>query len=87
MITQAVTFIFAAANYSASAYPGLTSGAAHLILNFGKGDEKNLPSKTLSRKMQGTMLYTESRGEVQLSDITRSLNYGVGLLKSKVKKY
>jgi alkylation response protein AidB-like acyl-CoA dehydrogenase len=40
MITQACTFIFAAANYSASVYPGLTSGAARLILTFGKEEMK-----------------------------------------------
>ncbi|HJX60335.1 MAG TPA: acyl-CoA dehydrogenase family protein, partial [Thermodesulfobacteriota bacterium] len=56
MITHACTFMFAAANYSASVYPGLTSGAARLILNFGKEEMKKtyLP-KMLAGTWQGTM--------------------------------
>jgi alkylation response protein AidB-like acyl-CoA dehydrogenase len=71
MITQACTFIFAAANYSASAYPGLTQGAARLILNFGKEEMKRtyLP-KMLSGKWQGTMALTEPEAGSSLSDIT-----------------
>jgi butyryl-CoA dehydrogenase len=71
MITQACTFIFAAANYSASAYPGLTSGAARLILNFGREEMKRtyLP-KMLSGKWQGTMALTEPEAGSSLSDIT-----------------
>ncbi|HON17359.1 MAG TPA: acyl-CoA dehydrogenase family protein, partial [Spirochaetota bacterium] len=33
-ILAACNYMFAAANYSLSVYPGLTSGAANLILNF-----------------------------------------------------
>jgi butyryl-CoA dehydrogenase len=71
MITQACTFIFAAANYSASAYPGLTQGAARLILTFGKEEMKRtyLP-KMLSGKWQGTMALTEPEAGSSLSDIT-----------------
>jgi len=71
MITQACTFIFASANYSASVYPGLTSGAARLILNFGKEEIKRtyLP-KMLSGKWQGTMALTEPEAGSSLSDIT-----------------
>jgi butyryl-CoA dehydrogenase len=71
MMTQACTFIFAAANYSASVYPGLTSGAARLILNFGKEEMKRiyLP-KMLSGKWQGTMALTEPEAGSSLSDIT-----------------
>jgi len=71
MITQACTFIFAAASYSASVYPGLTSGAAGLILNFGKEEMKKtyLP-KMLSGKWQGTMALTEPEAGSSLSDIT-----------------
>lgn len=70
MITQACTFIFAAANYSASVYPGLTSGASRLILNFGKEEMKKiyLP-KMLSGKWQGTMALTEPEAGSSLSDI------------------
>ncbi|MBU1697111.1 MAG: acyl-CoA dehydrogenase family protein [Proteobacteria bacterium] len=35
IISGTASFIFAASNYSASAYPGLTSGAAELITSFG----------------------------------------------------
>ena len=71
MITQACTFIFAAANYSASVYPGLTSGAARLILNFGQEEMKKtyLP-KMLAGKWQGTMALTEPEAGSSLSDIT-----------------
>ncbi len=71
MITQACTFIFAAANFSSSAYIGLTSGAAHLILSFGKEEMKKtyLP-KMLSGKWQGTMALTEPEAGSSLSDIT-----------------
>jgi len=70
MITQACNFIFAAANYSASVYPGLTSGAANLILSFGKEEMKKtyLPMM-LSGKWQGTMALTEPEAGSSLSDI------------------
>ena len=70
MITQSCTFIFAAANYSASVYPGLTSGAARLILTFGKEEMKKtyLP-KMLAGKWQGTMALTETEAGSSLSDI------------------
>ena len=34
-VNNCCLFILAAANYSASVYPGLSTGAAHLILSFG----------------------------------------------------
>jgi alkylation response protein AidB-like acyl-CoA dehydrogenase len=70
MITHACTFIFAAANYSASAYPGLTSGAARLILNFGREEMKKtyLP-RMLAGTWQGTMALTEPAAGSSLSDI------------------
>jgi butyryl-CoA dehydrogenase len=70
MIIQACTFIFAAANYSASVYPGLTSGAARLILTFGNEELKRayLP-KMLAGKWQGTMALTEPEAGSSLSDI------------------
>ena len=71
MITHACEFIFAAANYSASVYPGLTSGAAHLILMFGNEEMKKtyLPNM-LAGKWQGTMALTEPEAGSSLSDIT-----------------
>lgn len=70
MITQVCTFIFAAANYSASVYPGLTSGAARLILTFGKEEmKKTYIPKMLAGKWQGTMALTEPEAGSSLSDI------------------
>jgi butyryl-CoA dehydrogenase len=71
MITHACNFIFAAANYSASVYPGLTSGAARLILNFGSEEMKKtyLP-KMLAGTWQGTMALTEPEAGSSLSDLT-----------------
>jgi butyryl-CoA dehydrogenase len=70
MITQACTFIFAAANYSSSAYIGLTSGAARLILVFGSEQLKQtfLP-KMLAGRWQGTMALTEPEAGSSLGDI------------------
>ena len=71
MITMGSRFIFCAANYSAAAYTGLTTGAARLILNFGKEDLKKtyLPNM-LSGKWQGTMALTEPEAGSSLADIT-----------------
>jgi alkylation response protein AidB-like acyl-CoA dehydrogenase len=71
MITMGSRFIFCAANYSAAAYTGLTTGAARLILNFGKEELKKtyLPNM-LSGKWQGTMALTEPEAGSSLADIT-----------------
>jgi len=71
MIGMGTRFIFCAANYSAAAYTGLTTGAARLILNFGKEDLKKtyLPNM-LSGKWQGTMALTEPEAGSSLADIT-----------------
>ncbi len=71
MITMGSRFIFCAANYSAAAYTGLTTGAARLILNFGTEDLKKtyLPNM-LSGKWQGTMALTEPEAGSSLADIT-----------------
>lgn len=71
MIGSACRFIFSAANYSASAYPGLTSGAAGLIASFGEPSliETFIP-KMLNGDWQGTMALTEPQAGSSLSDIT-----------------
>ena len=71
MIGMGTRFIFCAANYSAAAYSGLTTGAARLILNFGKEELKKtyLPNM-LSGKWQGTMALTEPEAGSSLADIT-----------------
>ncbi len=70
-ILHCINFIFAAANYSASVYSGLTTGAAKLILSFGSESlqQSYLPSM-LSGKWQGTMALTEPEAGSSLGDLT-----------------
>ncbi|MBU1342520.1 MAG: acyl-CoA dehydrogenase, partial [Proteobacteria bacterium] len=71
LIIRGITsFIFAASNYSATAYPELTAGAAELIISFGKKEliETYVP-KMLEGKWQGTMALTEPQAGSSLSDI------------------
>ncbi|MBN1532792.1 MAG: acyl-CoA dehydrogenase [Spirochaetes bacterium] len=65
------TFIFNAANYSASVYPGLSTGAAHLISSFGTEElRKAYIPKLYSGEWQGTMALTEPQAGSSLADIT-----------------
>jgi len=63
-------FIFAAANYSGSVYPFLTTEAALLIGSFGSQELKEayLPNM-FSGKWQGTMALTEPQAGSSLADI------------------
>ncbi|MFH1057603.1 MAG: acyl-CoA dehydrogenase [Pseudomonadota bacterium] len=69
-INTACIYAFAAANFSASAYLGLTTGAAHLILSFGAPElqEAYVPHM-LSGRWQGTMALTEPGAGSSLSDV------------------
>lgn len=69
-ISAAVRFIFAAANYSMSVYPMLTSCAGRLIESFGDSfmAEAYLP-KMYSGEWQGTMAMTEPHAGSSLSDL------------------
>lgn len=71
VIADACGFIFAAANYSASVYPMLTTGAAHLVESFGSKDlyDAYLPNM-YDGKWQGTMALTEPEAGSSLADIT-----------------
>lgn len=71
LIADSCRFIFAAANYSASVYPGLTTGAAHLIESFGSKElfDTYVP-KMHAGEWQGTMALTEPEAGSSLSDIT-----------------
>ena len=71
MIADACQFIFAAANYSATAFPGLTDGAARLIEKFGDQYlyDTYVPMMR-GGKWQGTMALTEPEAGSSLSDIT-----------------
>ncbi len=71
MIQFACQFILRAANYSATVFPGLTTGAAGLIISFGSQEliDTYIP-KMFSGEWQGTMALTEPDAGSSLSDIT-----------------
>jgi alkylation response protein AidB-like acyl-CoA dehydrogenase len=71
IIAGAFRFILAAANYSGSVYPLLTTGAAHLIESFGSQELKDtyMP-RMYSGEWQGTMALTEPQAGSSLADIT-----------------
>jgi alkylation response protein AidB-like acyl-CoA dehydrogenase len=71
LIADSCHFIFAAANYSASAYQGLSAAAAHLIESFG--GQRLLDTyvpRMRAGEWQGTMALTEPEAGSSLSDIT-----------------
>ncbi|MBI4963195.1 MAG: acyl-CoA dehydrogenase [Desulfomonile tiedjei] len=70
-VHMACNYIFGAANFPATGYPGLTTGAAHLILSYGTNDlrETYVP-QMLGGEWQGTMALTEPQAGSSLSDIT-----------------
>ncbi|MBU2647267.1 acyl-CoA dehydrogenase [bacterium] len=71
LIADCCHFIFSAANYSASVYPGLTSKAARLITSFGSQEliDTYVP-RMLNGEWQGTMALTEPQAGSSLADIT-----------------
>jgi butyryl-CoA dehydrogenase len=71
LVADVCEFIFAAANYSANAYPSLTYGASHLIESFGSKElyDTYVP-KMLAGEWQGTMALTEPEAGSSLADIT-----------------
>lgn len=71
MIFNATMFVMGAANYSATAYPFLSAGAANLIRSFGTDAQKNyyLP-KMYAGEWQGTMALTEPDAGSSLGDLT-----------------
>jgi len=70
-IGTAFRFILTAANYSASVYPFLTSGAAHLINSFGSDELKEkYIEKMFSGEWQGTMAMTEPQAGSSLTDLS-----------------
>jgi alkylation response protein AidB-like acyl-CoA dehydrogenase len=70
MVMTAFRGIFSSANYSASVYPFLTTGSAHLILSFGSPElvEAYVP-KMFAGEWQGTMSLTEPQAGSSLTDI------------------
>ena len=73
MLANAANHIIESANNHIPGYLGLTSGAAHLITNYGSEDikQKFVP-KMLSGAWGGTMALTEPQAGSSLSDIVTS---------------
>lgn len=71
LLADVCDFIFQAANYSASAYAGLTAGAAHLIESFGSKELYHAYVPIMyTGNWQGTMALTEPEAGSSLADIT-----------------
>ncbi len=73
VVYSALSHITQSANNSLPGYPGLTTGAAHLIVSFGSQElkDKYVPNM-LTGKWAGTMCLTEPQAGSSLSDITTS---------------
>jgi len=73
MINTSCLYMFNAANFSAAAYLGLTTGAAHLILSYGSEElqEAYVPPM-LEGRWQGTMALTEPQAGSSLTDVAVS---------------
>ncbi|MDP1991197.1 MAG: acyl-CoA dehydrogenase [Syntrophales bacterium] len=87
-IMTAFRGIFSAANYSASVYPFLTTGAAHLILAFGAKElvDAYVP-KMFAGQWQGTMALTEPQAGSSLTDLkTTAFPTEEGYFKIKGQK-
>ncbi|OPY89149.1 MAG: Acyl-CoA dehydrogenase [Smithella sp. PtaU1.Bin162] len=88
LINMVTNFIFSAANYSASIFPSLCTGAAHLITSFGsqKLIDTYVP-KMYAGQWQGTMALTEPQAGSSLADITTVAEpIGDGVYKIKGQK-
>lgn len=71
LIYAACRFVFSAANYSASVYGSLTSGATRLIEAYGTEEMiKTYLPKLFAGEWQATMALTEPQAGSSLSDIT-----------------
>jgi alkylation response protein AidB-like acyl-CoA dehydrogenase len=72
-VHNAAAFVFQAANYSASVFPFLTTGAANLIRNFGSKElNDTFTPKMYTAEWQGTMALTEPDAGSSLSDLSTS---------------
>ena len=73
LINQATGHIAGCANNGAIGYPGLTEGAANLIVTFGSEElKKRFIPKMLNGKWGGTMCLTEPQAGSSLSDVITS---------------
>ena len=81
------TAIFAAANYSASIYHGLTTGAAGLIASFCPQEIQDLYlPKMMAGEWQGTMALTEPQAGSSLTDITTTAEPADGFYRIRGQK-
>ena len=87
-LMQASQFILDSANINLAGYPGMTSGAAALILSYGTQEQKEMyASKMLEAKWGGTMCLTEPQAGSSLSDVkTSATPVGDGSYKIKGQK-
>ncbi|RMG24122.1 MAG: acyl-CoA dehydrogenase [Bacteroidetes bacterium] len=70
-VLTAAYFIMDAANNHVPGYPGLTDGAAHLIVSFGEQElQEMFVPKMISGDWGGTMCLTEPQAGSSLSDIS-----------------
>lgn len=84
----AASFVMGCANYSVTAFPFLSMGAAGLILSFGSEEQKRkyIPS-IFAGMWQGTMALTEPEAGSSLTDIVSTATpIGDGLYKMKGQK-
>lgn len=69
-VLVALRFMFAAANYSASVYPFLSTGAAQLILSYASQELKDTYVPAMfDGRWQGTMAMTEPHAGSSLTDL------------------
>ncbi|MGC9195729.1 MAG: acyl-CoA dehydrogenase [Syntrophobacteraceae bacterium] len=87
-VHMACSHLFGAANFPATGYSGLTTGAAHLILSHGTDEMKDMYiPKMLAGQWQGTMAMTEPQAGSSLSDLTsRAVPTGQGYYKIRGQK-
>ena len=70
IVTQAMAFIFGAANVSTSAYPMLSVGVANLLAEYGSKEQQELYLKPLIEgRFFGTMCLSETQAGSSLADI------------------
>ncbi|MBI4777285.1 MAG: acyl-CoA dehydrogenase [Deltaproteobacteria bacterium] len=88
LVTAPCRFVFSAANYSASVYAFLSTGAAHLIESFGSQQliDTYVP-KMFEGEWQGTMALTEPQAGSSLTDIsTQAIPADPGYYKIRGQK-
>lgn len=87
-VMYAASFVMGCANYSVTAFPFLSMGAAGLILSFGTEEQKQkyVPS-IFDGKWQGTMALTEPEAGSSLTDVVSTAKpIGAGKYKMNGQK-